>query len=519
MRARTFAALMVALLFALPAAAQEQRGSIEGVVRDSSGAVLPGVTVEARTNTGVVLTSTSDSEGTYRFPSVAPGTYEVTATLQGFAPKKQGNVDVGLGQIKKVDLALGLQGVAENVQVTAESPLVDVKQSARQTNISREQIALLPKGRDFTSLVTQAPGANAESKLGGLSIDGASAGENRYIIDGIETTNLQSGISGKNVIADFVEEVQVKSSGYTAEFGGATGGVINVITKSGTNNFHGNVGLQLPGQQPLRRSVAGCRADDDQHRRAEPAHRPGRLLQGRVRHLPEGSGKPVRARLRSRRPVVSNRAWFFGAYQPALTKTTREVNPTTAQNPKAGTFDISRNQQVQYATANVTSQLSDSLRGRIAYNNSWSRTKGLLPSLDGTDRSDTNYGKTSTFPNYSVSGNMDWVAVAAAVLRRPRRLLHVGSARQQRDRAAALPLQHHEQRRLPRRARLSCSTRPGFTSIPSNTQVMRDQQTRGFFQADGTFYVKAAGDHQFKFGVQADRVGNDVLSGESRNRA
>ena len=85
------------------------------------------------------------------------------------------------------------------MQVTAESPLVDVKQSARQTNISREQIDLLPKGRDFTTLVTQAPGANQEAKLGGLSIDGASAGENRYIIDGIETTNLQSGMSGKNV--------------------------------------------------------------------------------------------------------------------------------------------------------------------------------------------------------------------------------------------------------------------------------------------------------------------------------
>ena len=110
-------------------------------------------------------------------------------------------------------------------------------------------VTLLPKGRDFTSLVTQAPGANSESKLGGLSIDGASAGENRYIIDGIETTNLQSGISGKNVIADFVEEIQVKSSGYTAEFGGATGGVINVITKSGTNDWHGNVGLQYQGDK------------------------------------------------------------------------------------------------------------------------------------------------------------------------------------------------------------------------------------------------------------------------------
>src|SRR3982750_1782884 len=240
MRARTLAAVMAVLLFAWPVAAQEQRGSIEGVVKDSSGAVLPGVAVEARTNTGVVLTATSDPSGTYRFPSVAPGTYEVSATLQGFSAKKQGNVDVGLGQTKKVDFALALQGVSESVQVTAESPLVDVRQSARQTNIRAEQVELLPKGRDFTTLVTQAPGANNEAKLGGISIDGASAGENRYVIDGIETTDLQNGTSGKNVIADFVDEVQVKSSGYTAEFGGATGGVINVITKSGTNDWRGN---------------------------------------------------------------------------------------------------------------------------------------------------------------------------------------------------------------------------------------------------------------------------------------
>ena len=142
---------MVALLFAWPAAAQEQRGSIEGVVKDSSGAVLPGVTVEARTNTGVVLTSTSDSEGTYRFPSVAPGTYEVTATLQGFAPKKQGDVDVGLGQIKKVDLALGLQGVAENGAGHGGIAARRRQAECAADEHPREQIELLPKGRDFTS--------------------------------------------------------------------------------------------------------------------------------------------------------------------------------------------------------------------------------------------------------------------------------------------------------------------------------------------------------------------------------
>ena len=137
--------------------------------------------------------------------------------------------------------------MAEPVEVTAESPLVDVRQSARAVSIRDEQVELLPHGRDFTTIVTQAPGANNEQRLGGLSIDGASAGENRYIIDGVETTDLQNGTSGKQLIADFIEEVQVKSSGYTAEYGGATGGVVNVITKSGSNDFHGSALFSYEG--------------------------------------------------------------------------------------------------------------------------------------------------------------------------------------------------------------------------------------------------------------------------------
>src|SRR4029453_5200991 len=191
MRARTFAALIVALLVALPAIAQEQRGAIEGVVKDSSGAVLPGVAVEARTNTGVVLSTITDADGRYRFPSLLPGTYEISASLQGFESKKQGDVPVNLGQVKKVDLALPLAGGAETVAVTASPPLVDVPQSTRATAIRGDRVELLPHGRDFTTLVTQAPGANMEMKSGnGIMIDGATAAENRYVVDGMETTDI-----------------------------------------------------------------------------------------------------------------------------------------------------------------------------------------------------------------------------------------------------------------------------------------------------------------------------------------
>ena len=108
MRLRTFAALLAIALFAAPVRAQEQRGSIEGVVKDSSGTVLPGATVEAKSAGSGVLSTTSDATGNFRFPSVLPGTYEVSATLSGFKTAKVGDVRVTLGSVKLVEFALQL---------------------------------------------------------------------------------------------------------------------------------------------------------------------------------------------------------------------------------------------------------------------------------------------------------------------------------------------------------------------------------------------------------------------------
>ena len=505
MRARTFAALFAVLMFAWPVAAQEQRGSIEGTVRDTSGAVVPGATVEAKTAAGVALSTTSDAQGVYRFPSVAPGVYEVSASLASFSGAKVSEVLVGLGQIKRVDFALALAGVAETVQVTAESPLVDVKQSARQANIRAEQIDLLPKGRDFTTLVTQAPGANQEAKLGGLSIDGASAGENRYIVDGIETTDLQDGTSGKNVIADFVDEVQVKSSGYTAEYGGATGGVINVITKSGTNNWNGYGLLNWQGDK-----LEGGRAPTLRLRLTDSS-------QSEYVTYPEDSNTRVEPSFALGGPIATNRAWFFGAYQPALTSTTRDVSASSSQNPSANPKSVEQNEQVQYLTANTTGQWSQGLRTRLAFNNSWRKLDGLLPALNGTDRADTNYGKKSTFPNYSISGNLDWVASPKLFF--GARGGYYKSDQHDTD-VTVQPLYRTTTTSSIGLLDVPASLQipAGFSSIPTNTQVVRDQQTRMYFQADGTVYATAGGEHQIKFGLQADRVGNNVFSGESRPR-
>jgi hypothetical protein len=502
---RELAAALMAVLLAVPAAAQEQRGTIEGVVKDASGAVLPGATVEATGESGVVLATATDAAGSFRFPSLAPGTYKIAATLTGFTARSVDDVRVGLGQIKKVDFALAVAGVTESVQVTAESPLVDVRQSARQTNIRAEQVELLPKGRDFTSLVTQAAGANNEGKLGGISIDGASASENRFIIDGIETTDLQRGTSGTALIVDFVDEVQVKSSGYTAEFGGATGGVINAMTKSGTNAWRGSALFNVQGD-----ALTGAR-------RPSLRQTPANDSVAEYITYPEDNSTRVEPGFSLGGPIATNRAWFFGAYQPAFTTTDRSVDASTSQTLLGQPNSSTQRAQVQFATANVTSQMSPAVRTRFAFNNSWSRAKGLLPSLNASDPVGSDYGKTSTFPAYSVSGTLDWVAS-------PSLFFGIRGGYAMSDwydtNVTEVPLTFWASTNniglLDVPASLQRAT--GFSSVLSNFKANTDQQTRAYVQADGTWFGKFFGAHQVKAGVQVDRVGNEVDSGEAAAR-
>ena len=409
MRLRTLAAVLAAVLLAWPAAAQEQRGSIQGIVKDSSGGVLPGVTVEARSAGAGVLSAITDPGGNFRFPSVLPGTYEVTATLSGFRPAKVSDVMVILGSVKSIEFNLQLASVTEAVTVSAESPIVDTKSSAKSTNLRAEQVDLLPHARDFLSIVTQAPGVNDESKSAsagnsGIMIDGAAAAENRYVIDGIETTNIIGGLSGKNLLADFVEEVQVKSTGYPAEYGGSTGGVINVLTKSGTNVFHGAVlgyfqGSRLTGEnnQTLR-AVFGVPTQAEYH--TYPKDKNDRFEPG----VSAGG------------PIFRDRMWFFGAYQPARTKITRTVNPQTSGIASATPSVTTQKQEVQYATANLTNQFGNKLRTRLAYNNSWNKTDGQLADQRGSDPASTIYTKGTKNPNWTLSGTADYTLTSNLVI-------------------------------------------------------------------------------------------------------
>ena len=510
MRLRTFAALLAMTLFAWPAVAQEQRGSIEGVVKDTSGAVLPGVTVEAKSSGSGVLSTTSDGAGNYRFPSLLPGVYEVSANLSGFKPSKVADIEIKLGSIKKVDFGMQLAGVTEQVTVTAESPLVDVKQSGRATNIRAEQVTLLPHNRDFTSLLAQAPGVNQEAKSApagqpGIMIDGAAAAENRYVIDGIETTDIIGGLSGKNLLADFVEDVQIRSTGYSAEFGGATGGVINVQTKSGSNNWSGNVlgyyqGSRTSGDSnPTLRAVFGVPTQAEYH--TYPKDKQDRLEPG--------------ASLGG--PIFKNRAWFFGAYQPANTKIVRTVNAQTTGIATATPSVTTQKQQTQYLSGNVTNQFGNKLRTRVAYNNSWAKTDGQLATLIGSDPASTPYIKGTKFPNYSVSGTADYTVSSKFLV----------SGRAGRYFSDQQDFNVNDVVRFTFANSTTNIGQPGvpaneqhqagYANVPSNNGIKRDSQTRNFVQLDATYFGRGFGSHELKGGVQIDRRGNDVINGQLQN--
>ena len=178
-----------------------------------------------------------------------PGTYKLTTTLQGFSTGMAENVAVAIGKTTTIDFALNVGGVAEQVTVEADSQRVDVAQTTIQTNVTAAAIENLPKGTNMTSLLKLAPAARQEALSGGFQIDGASGSENSFMIDGLETGNFRTGVLNvnNNLPFEFIQEMSIKTSGFNAEFGGATGGVVSVVTKSGTNSFRGMGGIEFEG--------------------------------------------------------------------------------------------------------------------------------------------------------------------------------------------------------------------------------------------------------------------------------
>ena len=246
-----FTTLILSFIFCFSAIAfgQATTGSIEGTITDPNGAVVPGVEVviatrtaaeggQTNTTVGFRRTVTTDSNGFFRMQQIPPGFYSVATTAtSGFGTSTASSVEVVLDKTTPVNITLTAGSANVQVDVSADALAIDPTDNKIQTNITQRTAELLPKGTNFTSLLTVAPAVRNEPLSGGFQIDGASGSENTFIIDGQEVSNFRTGTlnTNNNIPFQFVQEVQVKSSGFTAEFGGATGGVINVVTRGGGN--------------------------------------------------------------------------------------------------------------------------------------------------------------------------------------------------------------------------------------------------------------------------------------------
>lgn len=216
-------------------------GQIVGKVVDPNEETLPGVTLRLESpHLQGVRQAVSDSEGAYRFFFLPPGDYELTATLSGFRTVKS-NLVVGLGKVTQAPIRMSLEAHEEGLVVTADLPAIDATSTTAGANISDEFFSKVPTGRTVASLFDIAPGVGDTDSSNTYSINGATGPENQYIFNGVNVTGIELGDQYSNLNFDFVQEVQVKTGGYEAEYGRATGGIMNVLTKSGGNEFSGTL--------------------------------------------------------------------------------------------------------------------------------------------------------------------------------------------------------------------------------------------------------------------------------------
>ena len=250
---RALFALMI-LAVAAPAWAQFDTASVVGTVRDASGAVITGATVTlTNTATGLSATKTSNANGLYEFITVRPGTYVVTGELQGFAIALADNVLVQVGARMRVDLTLTVGQLSEKIEVTGFSPLIETDSSQRSQVISGDQMRQLAlNGREYSSLALMATGVrqsalnkstNSTPREGAFNVNGLRSTFNNFMIDGLDNNAYGTSNQGfSNQVMqpppDAVGEFRVVTNNQSAEYGRAAGATVNVVYRSGTNQFH-----------------------------------------------------------------------------------------------------------------------------------------------------------------------------------------------------------------------------------------------------------------------------------------
>ena len=526
---------------------QETTAGVQGYVKDPTGAVVAGATVEVSGPTLLGSRKTeTDTTGFYRFSSLPAGSYTLTVTAKGFRVVKREGVSLDVGRLPNVDIQLEIGTASEVVEVRAEAPAVDVTQSKVAVTVTRDDLSSIPMGRSFQSVIQFAPGSRQEplqstsgNRTNGFQINGASDGENTYLIDGINTTNVNVGGVGKNFQQDFIEEVQIKASSFEAEFGGAMGGVANAVPKRGTQDWHGELKVYyqsaaLDANDPCASgftsgaagssagfsTVCGLRLDPTQASLST-----GTRLDGTAQYyIPQkDSRKVIEPGYEIGGPIFKDRLFGYSSYIPTMDTTNRT---TTFTKLNSGPRRLTRT-FLQHNMYNALDfRALNSLHLFAGWNYAYSRTQGQLGSPDSA------YGQlntgASTDPNTFRSDNGtvnpsalyifggDWTPTSRTVL----------SARY------GYFFSNNESRGIPSGTRYiydqtvnasskdltnqpfpsSAFNTNGFSNMPSNFATFFDAFKRKSFDINASYYVgRFLGRHTFKGGYFWSTQANNVF--------
>jgi hypothetical protein len=305
-----FLTLLCVGLIAGSVFAQRQTGNIKGTAADADNVPLPGVTVEISSPSLMgVQSQVTSAKGNYRFINLPPGTYKLVFNLEGFQTLERENVRVSVAKTVTVNIVLQQATLEESVTVTAAAPIVDVEQSGLSHIYDRDELEKLPIGRNsIFDVIKFAPGLSQTWQESSWSVaHGSSSGSNIYQMDGVELSSTWAGGSWLDVTAEAFEEVETFGVGAPAEYGQFTGAVVNIVTKSGSNSFHGT--LSYYGQ------FQGLTDDNNPWKVLDPSVPPEE-----AGNYPDSAysfqiDKYLSASVNLGGPVFKDRLWFYGTYE------------------------------------------------------------------------------------------------------------------------------------------------------------------------------------------------------------
>jgi Carboxypeptidase regulatory-like domain/TonB-dependent Receptor Plug Domain len=484
-----------------PAVAQERFGGINGVITDPSGAVLPGATVTVTSKTtGAVRSVTTNDSGMYNLPDLDPGHYGVKVELSGFSRAEIDDINVLLGKTLKVDTALKVGNMSESVQVTAEKPAIDLRSTVVAHNVTAEEIDRMPKGRSFQSIALTAPSVNSGEIEGGFQVNGASGAENAFTVDGVVTNSLVDGRSRQNTVFEYIQEVQVKTTGIAAEYGGALGGVISAVTKSGGNRHTGEAHYYYEGSSlsagPVKRLVLDP-VDDKTVSYVQDDKDPD--------HKNEIGGSIGG-------PILKDRLFYFGSYSPRFARRTNSYLFNNGTDPG----DMKRKQTYQQAFGKVTYSSSRfTAAGSALYTPTTS--EGTLSAYNGSTPNSQVNTKAGLAPNgprgfkqtqVSTTGNADFILNSSAFLSAKGAFFHdnykdtgISSTTSYTYGTSAVGVAG-----VPQNLQFGLN----YANTPRALIVDKDLTTRGSFNLDYNQNLHAVGFHTIKGGFGIQHTENDA---------